>query len=135
MSILVGNLIRHLSYLADGEYQKRGWLNRHSLPGDMCMGYDEGIFMVFEDTGLDDEMDQGGLIFSPAIDKALQELSDTIDRTEYTPPTETFIESPAMQAVREKATRALHELIQGIPYFNVMPMSEQEKWDGGKYCP
>ena len=133
MSILVGNLIRHLSYMADADYQKRVWVERNTRPGDMCISYTESACMVFDDTGLADVMEKGQPIFSFVIDKVLYELLELVKRTEETYPEEVFIESLAMQAVREKATRALHELIQGIPYFNVMPMSEHGKWDSGKY--
>jgi hypothetical protein len=109
ISIDKTKVIEGLGELADYDFQRRTWL---SPAGPEVSSFSELVSQLFDDTGLASvlERNTGSSIFGKSADAALRELNQAVGSVNQRLPPATLLEHPTMQAVRQKAARALAAL-------------------------
>ena len=106
-------VITRLQELADEDFQRRVWLAR---TGPEVSSYDEAICGLFDDTGLNRQLEKGNsIIFTSEIDDSLRQLrkltTEGADVFQYMPPLE-VIEHQLMRQIRCVASKVLAQMDQ-----------------------
>ena len=103
--IYKSNVIEALEYLSYYEFQKVAWFPNDK---DLMASYNENVMWVFDDTNLNDALNDGKIIFGKAADDALRDLDKETDKIEGNDfSEEEIIDMPQMQIIRQKAAKAL----------------------------
>ena len=116
------NIKEALRWLTDYEFQKSSWIANNQ---NFIASYNEQISWVFEDTGLDEALKAGEVVFDIPADKALRDLrtmANKINSRDFTE--EALLESPHMQAIREKAAHALLMIQVSVGHGSTVEMVE-----------
>jgi hypothetical protein len=100
-----------LRELANRDVQSRRWL---ASSGPEISSFTEAVSGLFDDSGLGDALDQGGVVYSPAADRLLRELETAIRRVNSSRSPAQVIADKEMETVRSLAARAL-ALIEALP--------------------
>lgn len=106
--VFIKKILESLTELSDINFQKKYWAAQHSGPG--VFSFTEAVCQLFNDSGLDIELDKGNKVFSIAIDsnlKILRKKLSLIDDMRF--PLE-IIEDCKMQEVRELCRMILDQL-------------------------
>jgi hypothetical protein len=105
IKVYKNNIIEGLNYLSSYELQKIAWFENDQ---GLSSSYVEDVESVFDDTGLDDALNEGHVVFDKKTDSALRELDESTNSIdEFTQTDEEIFNSPEMAIVRKKAAKAL----------------------------
>lgn len=102
--VFVTNVIYGLRCLASYDLQKVSWFENDL---GLCSAYDEDVEAIFMDTGLEDALDNGEVVFGKEADDALKELDKACDAIGYYRDERELVESLEMKIVREMAKNCL----------------------------
>lgn len=103
MKVYKSNIVDALRYLSDLELQRQHWL----APGDNSGYFVDEVETVFLDSGIEDLIAQGYVVFGKKEDSALLGLLSASDTVGYKRDQRLDLHSESMQHVREKAAKAL----------------------------
>jgi len=104
--IYKNNIVSLLKELSDIEFQKNIWLNVNNPRGLVC-SFVEAVNMLFDDCVVTEYLNEGEIIISKSVTKALKELSLALDSVNEYRPEEEIINDPLMDIVRVKAAECL----------------------------
>lgn len=99
-----------LRELADVDFQRRVWTGQ-SLPQEYS-SFVEAVETVFDDSGLQPDLDRGRPVFSDEIDAELRELGTLLKRVKVDRTANEIIDDPLMYEVRRRAS-AIYSMLNG----------------------
>lgn len=102
--VLVTNVVDGLRCLASYDFQKVAWFENDL---GLCSAYNEDVEAIFMDTGLEDALDNGEVVFGKEADDALKELDKACDAIGYHRDERELVESPEMKIIRDMARNCL----------------------------
>jgi hypothetical protein len=102
------DVVDRLRELSNADKQEQAWVNKidGSLPSPT-----ELVCMLFDDTGIQEEM-ESGVAFSPRADALLRQLDQMLDPVDVEIPPSELLASDAWKQVRlvaQEALSAIHE--------------------------
>jgi hypothetical protein len=103
---LVADALRELS---SRELQERLW---KSSGNDEVSSFTEAVEMLFDDSGLGEQLDSHTTGWGAEIESALASLDRSLRRVDARRPPQELIDDPAMEEVRDGAAKALRLLTQ-----------------------
>ncbi|MBY0406772.1 MAG: hypothetical protein K2Q01_03710 [Rickettsiales bacterium] len=89
--------------LADYELQKAIWLHET----DIWSSFNDEVEAVFLDSGIEEMLNQGEVVFGKNADNALRELVKTADNIGYHRDERELVHTAEMENLRHKAAKAL----------------------------
>ena len=113
MSVNKQTIVEALLELSDETLQRRLWLSTGE--GEVS-SFAEAICRLFNDSGLEHELDRGRTVFGPEIDDFLVRFGKSLhdlDRLSYELSVDAFIAHPDMAAARAFATAILVQIRSG----------------------
>ncbi|MCE5197983.1 MAG: hypothetical protein ABFD54_13790 [Armatimonadota bacterium] len=102
--LLIVTVLANLRELADENYQRRVWT---SSSGPEMSSFDEDVCGLFDDSGLGDELDKPGPVFSEVIDRHLRVLDARLQSIDARCHPLEVIQDPRMEEVRAQAKHLL----------------------------
>ena len=97
------NVIAGLESLASHDFQKVAWFENDQ---GIVSSYGDMVSLVFEASALEEPLYKR-IVFSKKADNALRELDSMVEAIGYDRDERELIDSPEMEAVRQKAAEAL----------------------------
>jgi hypothetical protein len=94
-----------LRELADAAFQRRVWTGR-GAPDEMS-SFEEAVSTLFDDSGLEPDLEQGRTVFGPDVDGELRALRDLLQRIDPFRDPDDIIDDPLMQDARDRAAAIL----------------------------
>jgi hypothetical protein len=103
MKVYKSNIVDALRMLADYKLQKATW--PHGT--DVWSSFNDEIEAVFLDSGVEEMLGQGEVVFGSKADAALKELLEVADSIGYHRDEHEIVHTPEMAVLRQKAAYAL----------------------------
>ena len=94
-----------LRELSDLAFQRRVWTGRGSA-GEMS-SFEEAVSTLFEDSGLEAELERGRVVFGPDVDAELRSLRSLVQRIDPYRDPDVVIDDSLMGQVRQRAASIL----------------------------
>lgn len=105
--VTVSIVLDCLREFSDASYQKRVW---NASSGPEVSSFSEAVCQLFDDSGLDVELDKGSTVFSSHLDLKLKSLRSKLSSIEKEMSPNEIINDPKMQAIRELSHEILSQM-------------------------
>jgi hypothetical protein len=103
--VLMEAVTAGLRELSDVAYQRRVWAGRGSA-GEMS-SFEEAVSTLFDDSGLEAELERGRPVFGPDVDAQLRSLRSLLQRIDPYRDPDLIIDDPLMGQARQRAASIL----------------------------
>ena len=97
MRVYKANIIDALRMLADYELQIATWLHET----DVWSSFNDEVEAIFLDSGIEEMLGQGEVVFSSKADAALKELLEIANKIGYSRDEHELVHTPEMKILRQ----------------------------------
>ncbi len=104
-----------LRELADERYQRDLWL---ASSGPEVSSFTECVERLLDDSGLSDELDKGGVVYTAQIDERLRALRALLDQIDDSRAPAEILRDPRLHQARSQAYALLHDV---APHLDITP--------------